>query len=204
MSDSDELGELDDLYNQGLLTDEERQRAMDRLAAREQRGGARRRLPRLISLWPIAALLVGVGLIIFAVLGTGGGKSTKTTAGIEVSGNVVILVSDNSALPDDPTVPQGATFNVTAPGYGVGKGCHTVTAGGFQDIASGAPVVINSSDGTKLATTALKPGVYDTNADCVFGFTAAVVKTASYSIRIAQRNPVPFSQKEIASPQLIL
>lgn len=204
MSDSNEPGELDDLddlYNQGLLTDDEHQNARDRLSSRDG-GGGRRGVRRLLPFWPVAALLLGVALIVFAIVGTGGGtKGPATQPGIEVHGAVVISLKDQSALPDDTTVRQGATFNTTDPGFAIGKGCHTVS--GFSDIARGATVEIIPSSGQKVTTT-LIAGVYDSNADCVFGFTAAVPKESSYTIRIAQRNPVPYKQSEIANPQLNL
>jgi hypothetical protein len=202
VSDSNEPGELDDLddlYNQGLLTDDEHQKARDRLSSRDG-GSGRRGMRRLVPFWPVAALLVGVALIVFAILGTGGGKKTPATEpGIEVHGAVVISMQDQSALPDDPTVQQGAKFGTG--GYNIGKGCHTVS--GFVDIARGATVEITPSSGQKVSTK-LIAGVYDSNADCVFGFTAAVPKEPSYTIRIAQRNPVPYQQSEIANPQLNL
>jgi hypothetical protein len=202
VSDSDESAGLEELYNQGLLTDDEHQHAVDRLSTRDD--GGRRGMPRLIRFWPVLALLVGIGLIIFAVVGTGGGGGgTTKQPGIAVNGVVVISVSDNGAVPDDSTVRPGAQFNVTDPGFAIGKGCHTST--GFSDVTTGASVEITDANGKKLVTTTLKPGVYDSNADCVFGFTAAVPKRASYTIKLAQRNPLTYSQAEMAKgPQLSL
>jgi hypothetical protein len=205
VADSEERGGLDDLYNQGLLTDDEHRHAVERITAHdetddsERHDSGRRQMPRLMRFWPIVALLVGIGLIIFAIVGTGGGGTSKQP-GLEVDGAVVISHGENGAAPNDTSVQPGASFG--AGGFNVGQGCHTIS--GFIDIASGASVQITDASGKTLVRTALKAGVFDQNADCVFGFTAAVPKVSGYSIKIAQRNPVSYSQAEIGRPQLIL
>lgn len=217
MSDREELGELDDLHKQGLLTAEEHRAAVDRVTSRDggyegdntgdsagAPGGGRdgRGLgARVLAFWPLLALLVGVALIIFAIVGTGSsGKKTVKEAGIVVNGAVIIKQSDSASLPDDPTVKPGATFGTG--GYNVGKGCHTTS--GFGDIAGDAPVIITDGSGNVILRTTLKSGVYDLNADCVFGFTGVVPKEDGYTIKVAQRNPLPYKQSEIGQPQLIL
>lgn len=207
MSDSEEhsneRGQLDDLYDQGLLTDDEHRDAVRRVSSPaddDYDGSARRRLPRIVAFWPVLALLVGIGLIIFAIIGTGSKSGSTKEAGLAVNGAVVILQKDNGAAPDEAVAPN---TQFQHGGFDVGKGCHTLS--GFADIKSGATVVIADSSGAQVATTTLKPGVYDTNADCVFGFTTAVPKKSGYTIKVADRNAVPYSQSEIVSnPQLIL
>lgn len=204
MSDSDgssERGTLDELYDQGLLTDAEHHDAVRRVSSREDTGAGGstgRRMPRLVAFWPVLALLVGIGLIIFAIVGTGGGGTTKQP-GIAVDGTVIIPLKDEGAKPAGPVPPQ-PTFGSGA--FNVGQAC--VTLPGFADIKEGATVIITDAAGAQVATTTLKAGVYDTQADCVFGFTTAVPKKNGYTVKIAQRNPVTFSQSEITAPQLIL
>src|SRR5437764_1244607 len=83
---SNDLGQLEDLYDQGLLTDDEHQDALRRVSSRSDGGAghddveaSRRRMPRLFAFWPVLALLVGVGLIIFAIIGTSSGGGGGTT-----------------------------------------------------------------------------------------------------------------------------
>lgn len=198
-----ELAQLDELYNQGLLTDAERDDAVRRMSSRDSvedgRPAGRRQMPRLVAFWPVLALLVGIGLIIFAIVGTGGGSGTTKQPGIAVNGAVVIPLKEDGAKPAGPVPPQ-PTFGSGS--FNVGQAC--VTLPGFADIKEGAAVIITDASGAQVATTTLKPGVYDTQADCVFGFATAVPKKSGYSIKIAQRNPVSFSQSEIGEPQLIL
>ena len=140
--------------------------------------------------------LAGVALVIVALVG---GGSSSGGSHITVNG-IVVITEHTSVYPDDPTVQNGQQFGTG--GYNVGKGCHALT--GYQDIATGANVVITGSGGTQLAATKLRAGVFDTNADCVFGFTATINKSSSYEIKIGQRDPVQYPAGSIASPQLVL
>ncbi|MDP9092408.1 MAG: SHOCT domain-containing protein [Actinomycetota bacterium] len=200
MTEHDELEQLDSLHADGVLTDAEYAEARDRVLARLDvtDPGPRARKPNWLLIGLAAIAVVGVGLIVLA-LAAGGGSSTSSQPGIRVNG-VVAVTDHTSVFPDDPNVNQGQQFG--SGGYNVGKPCHTLS--GYQDIVAGASVVISDASAKRLTTTQLRAGVFDANADCVFGFTAAVPKLDAYQVKIAQRNPVPFSQKEIASPQLIL
>jgi hypothetical protein len=199
VADREELDQIDNLHAQGMLTDDEYAQARERVLAREELGrAAPRGGPNWLLVGLAAIAVAGVALIIVALV-AGGGSSTSTQPGIRVNG-VVAITDHNSVLPDDPNVVQGQHFG--SGGYDLGKPCHALS--GYQDIVAGANVVISDGAGKTLTTTQLRAGVYDANADCVFGFTAAVKKVDAYQGKIGQRDPVPYSQKEIANPQLIL
>jgi hypothetical protein len=204
VAERDELEELESMRADGVLTDAEYGEARDRVLAREDIArldaddpGQRRRQPNWLLIGLAVIAVAGIGLIILALVA--GGSSSSTQPGIRVNG-VVVVADHTSVFPDDPNVRQGQLFG--SGGYNLGKPCHTLS--GYQDIVVGARVVISDGSTKTLTTTQLRAGVFDANADCVFGFTAAVAKVDAYQVKIGQRNPVTFSQKEIASPQLIL
>ena len=145
----------------------------------------------------MAAVVVGVGLIVVATFGLGSSSSTPM---IVVNG-IVVVTNHSAVYPDDPSVTQGQQFGTG--GFSIGKGCHSLA--GYQDLVGGAPVVLADRSGTSLSTVHLRSGVYDAQADCVFGFSAEVPKgQGGYQVTVAKRDPVTFSEAEIVNPQLIL
>jgi hypothetical protein len=151
-----------------------------------------------VPTWALAAAVVvlgfgGVALVLWGVLG----GSSSTPSGLPVDG-VVAITNPSAVIPDLP-VPQGTVFG-TDPNYNVGRPCHA--AAGYQDIVSGARVVITNGSGKQLAKTTLKRGVFDTQAGCVFGFTTHVPKSSAYQIKIGQRDPVNYPPAAIGHPQL--
>lgn len=159
-------------------------------------GGAKPR--RHIAPYVLGALLVaGIALIGAALF-----AFPSSTPGIAVNGIVVIRNQPGgppSVLPDDRTVVQGQTFGTG--GYAIGKACHALT--GYEDIVGGATVVISDAAGHSLVTTHLRPGVFDAEADCVFGFSTDVAKgKKNYQVVVAHRQGVPFTEQEIVNPML--
>lgn len=85
----------------------------------------------------------------------------------------------------------------------VGGNCFGVD--GYDDIDSGAQVVIRDGDGTKVAIGALEDG-YVQNGDCIFLFFVTDVPEGGgvYSVEVAHRGEVAFSESEAGVLHLTL
>ena len=154
----------------------------------------RRQLPLWAMIaWPVALAAAGIGLIVWALTSGGSGSS-----GTPVNG--LIAVVDHQAVAPDAAVSLDTQFG--SGGYAVGKPCHTLT--GYPDIVAGSPVVITDGSGKTLVRTKLRAGVFDVNADCVFGFVTSVRQSDTYRIKVGQRDPVAYPAAAITHPQLSL
>lgn len=168
--------------------------ALDRPDGPDERPRRRRQLPLWAMIaWPVALAAAGIGLIVWAL--TSGGSSTS---GTPVNG--LIAVVDHQAVAPDQSVSLDTQFGTG--GYAVGKPCHTLT--GYPDIVAGAPVIITNGSGKRLAHTTLRAGVFDLNADCVFGFVTRVGTSDTYQIKVGKRDPVNYPAAAITHPQLSL
>jgi hypothetical protein len=142
--------------------------------------------------WPLVLAAGGIGLIVWALVGGSGTAKTPV--------NGLIAIVDHQSVVPDQAVPNGSAFGTG--GYALGKPCHTLS--GYPDIATGAPVVITDAAGKTLARTSLRAGVFDVNADCVFGFVTSVPKSDTYQIKVGQRDAVTYPAAAITHPQLSL
>ena len=227
VSEHEELDKLDQLHADGMLTDAERDHAKAQLEQRTEPEASgqledirqpadvaevgdvvdpeaaepadrpvrrRRQLPLWAMIaWPVALAAAGIGLIVWALTSGGSGSS-----GTPVNG--LIAVVDHQSVAPDEVVSLDTQFGTG--GYAVGKPCHTLT--GYPDIVTGSPVVITDGSGKTLARTKLRPGVFDVNADCVFGFVTSVKASDTYQIKVGQRDPVNYPAAAITHPQLSL
>lgn len=194
VSEHEEQAKLEQLHADGLLTDAEHEQAKAQLEQRPDPARRRRQLPLWAMIaWPVALAAAGIGLIVWALTSGGSGSS-----GTPVNG--LIAVVDHQSVAPDEAVSLDTQFGTG--GYAVGKPCHTLT--GYPDIVTGSPVVITDGSGKTLARTKLRPGVFDVNADCVFGFVTSVKKSDTYQIKVGQRDPVNYPAAAITHPQLSL
>jgi hypothetical protein len=153
----------------------------------------RRQLPTWAMItWPLVLAAGGIGLIVWALVGGSGTAKTPV--------NGLIAIVDHQSVVPDQAVPDGSAFGTG--GYALGKPCHTLS--GYPDIATGAPVVITDAAEKTLARTNLRAGVFDVNADCVFGFVTSVPKSDTYQIKVGQRDAVTYPAAAITHPQLSL
>jgi len=123
--------------------------------------------------------------------------------------------SDASTAPtptaSDTASTGPATFNISGQLDLQGRDNWLKAAGncfgidGYDDIDSGAQVVIRDGDGTKVAIGALEDG-YVQDGDCIFLFFVTDVPEGGgvYSVEVSHRGEVAFSEDEAGVLHLTL
>lgn len=126
-------------------------------------------------------------LVVFAACGSGGGGSDSAPNSQSITGTMTMITGPGDADYDrDPAV---------------GGSCEG--SGGFDDIRSGASVVVRNEEGTTIASGRLEPGeitsVYKgTIPTCEWAFEIRDVPDAEfYEIEVSHRGGLQYSKAEM-------
>lgn len=106
-----------------------------------------------------------------------GGDSTFTVKG-------TLAITDTSSVVNEPVGSSGCEGS-----------------SGYDDLASGANVVIHDADGKKVALGLLMPGKLQDDGSCEFSFEVEDVPDSGdlYAVAIGHRDPYDFKQSEAGS-----
>lgn len=126
-------------------------------------------------------------LVVLSACGGGGAGSESDTKGQSITGTMTMI-----------TGPADADYDRNP---AVGGSCEG--SGGFDDIRSGASVVVRNEDGTTIASGRLEPGeitsVYKgTIPTCEWAFEVRDVPAAEfYEIEVSHRGGLQYSKAEM-------
>lgn len=141
--------------------------------------------------------LLGVAalLVLLAACGNGGDpKGEDQPETLDVSGQLDLAATGNGVLADNRR-----------------KGAGCVGQNGYEDIQTGAQVVIRDEAGKtvgigKLDAGTMATGLYATNAHCTFNFTISDIdSTADFlSVEVAKRGQIQFDRDQAQALVLTL
>jgi hypothetical protein len=95
-----------------------------------------------------------------------------------------------------PTMTGIMTLHDPDAAYQFGEVCSGTN--GYDDVDTGASVVVTNEQGTVIGTGSLGQGSTSPDGDCVFNFTVAGVPEARfYGVEVSHRGKVTFSHEQL-------